>query len=173
VYVGAFNVLGPVVAEQHLAGARSWGVILACQSIGAVAGAAAMVRLRPARLLYVASLGVPLFALPLLALAAPLPVPLIALAAVGAGVGAEVFEINWSTAVQEQIPPNLLSRVAAYDALGSFALGPVGTTLAGPIAIVAGTATALTGGATIILASAVAVLCVHEVRYLLRGPRPA
>ena len=173
VYVGAFNVLGPVVAERHLDGARSWGLILACQSIGAVTGAAAMVRLRPARLLYVASLGVPLFALPLLALAAPLPMPLIAVAALVAGVGAEVFEINWSTALQEQIPADLLSRVAAYDALGSFALGPVGTTLVGPIAIVVGTAAALTGGAAIILASAVAVLCVDEVRYLLRGARHA
>jgi hypothetical protein len=128
-----------------------------------------MIRLRPARLLYVASIGVPLFALPLLALAVPLPVPLIAFAALLAGIGAEVFEINWSTALQEQIPGTLLSRVAAYDALGSFALGPVGTTLVGPIVIVVGTAAALTGGAAIILASTVAVLCVDEVRYLVRG----
>lgn len=175
IFVGAFNVLGPVLADTRLGGAGSWGVILAAQSAGAVLGAALMLRHRPRRLLKAASLAVPLLALPLLALAAPLAVPLIALAALLAGAGTEIFEVNWSIALQEQIPSNLLSRVAAYDALGSYALGPVGTTLAGPVALAIGTAATLTGAGIAIIASAVAVLSVAEIRNLGRrtSPHPA
>jgi hypothetical protein len=134
-----------------------------------------MLRYRPRQLLKAASLAVPLLALPLLALAAPLAVALIALAALLAGAGMEMFEVNWSTALQEQIPSNLLSRVAAYDALGSYALGPIGVTLAGPIALAIGTAATLTGAGVAIIASAAAVLSIAEIRNLARrtSPTPA
>lgn len=167
-FVGAFNVLGPALAKSDLGGAGSWGLILAAQSAGAVLGATLMLRYRPSRLLYSASLAVPLLALPLLALAEPLTVAVIATAALLAGAGAEIFAINWSIALQEQIPSNLLSRVAAYDALGSFALTPIGTTLAGPIALTIGTTATLAGAATLIIVSAAAVLSVPEVRTLTR-----
>jgi hypothetical protein len=92
----------------------------------------------------------------------------IATTALLAGAGTEIFAINWSTALQEQIPPNLLSRVAAYDALGSFALTPIGTTLAGPMALTIGTTTTLVGAAAAVIASVLAVLTVPEVRTLAR-----
>jgi MFS family permease len=163
-----FTVLGPVVAEHRLGGAATWGLVLAAESAGAVAGAALMVRYRPARLLRAASIAVPLLALPLLALAVPLAAVLVAVAAFGAGAGAEIFEVNWSTAMQEQIPADLLSRVSAYDALGSYALSPAGTAAAGPVAAAVGAAAALAGGGMLILASAACVLCVAEVRHLTR-----
>jgi predicted MFS family arabinose efflux permease len=167
-FVGAFNVLGPALAQTDLGGADSWGLILAAQSGGAVLGATLMLRYRPRRLLHRASLAVPLMALPLLALADPLGVAVIATCALLAGAGMEIFAVNWSTALQEQIPPGLLSRVAAYDALGSFALTPIGTTLAGPIALTIGTTATLAGAATLIIASAAAVLAAPEVRALTR-----
>jgi Transmembrane secretion effector len=170
-FIGAFNVVGPALAKAKLGGAGSWGLILAAQSAGAVLGAALMLRYRPRHLLRAASLGVPLLALPLLALAAPLAVALIAAAALLAGAGVEIFEVNWSIALQEQIPPNLLSRVAAYDALGSSALTPLGTALAGPIALTIGTSATLAGAGAAVIASAAAVLAVPEVRALTRGMR--
>jgi hypothetical protein len=127
-----------------------------------------MVRYRPARLLLAASLAVPALALPLLALAVPLSVPVIAAAALVAGVAAEVFEVNWITAMQQQIPAALLSRVSAYDILGSIGLSPVGTILAGPLAIAIGVTAVLAGGGGIIVASTLALLCVPEVRRLPR-----
>jgi predicted MFS family arabinose efflux permease len=168
VFAGSFMVLGPALARRNLGGAGSWGAILAAQSIGAVLGATVMIRHRPRRLLYAASLAVPMLALPLLALAAGLPVAPVAFAALLAGVGGEIFEINWSTALQEQIPAQMLSRVAAYDALGSVGLAPIGTTLAGPVALALGLGTTLTGAAIVILASSLVVLCVAEVRTLTR-----
>jgi hypothetical protein len=172
VFVGAFSVLGPAIADHELGGARSWGLIVAAQSAGAVLGAALMVRYRPRRLLHTASLAVPLMALPVLALAAPLEVALIAAAALLAGIGMEVFEINWSTAIQEQIPLELLSRVAAYDALGSYALSPIGTTLAGPLALAIGTTTTLTAGGLTIITASLAALCIADVRNLTRAKSP-
>jgi hypothetical protein len=172
IFVGAFNVLGPALARTQLGGASSWGLILAAQGAGAVLGATLMLRYRPTRLLRSGSLAVPLLALPLLALAAPLTVALIAIAALVAGAGMEVFAVNWSTALQEQIPANLLSRVAAYDALGSYALAPIGTTFAGPIALAIGTTATLVGAAAAVVLSATAVLSVPEVRTLLRHTRP-
>lgn len=174
IFFGAFNVLGPALAKTELGGARSWGLILAAASAGTVGGAAVMLRYRPKRLLRSASLAVPSLALPLLALAVPTGVTLIALAALLYGAGGEVFEVNWSVALQEQIPRDLLSRVSAYDALGSIALTPIGTALAGPIALALGTRTTLAGAGIIIIASAAAVLCVPEVRSLTRrvGPAP-
>jgi MFS family permease len=151
VFAGSFMVLGPALARRNLGGAGSWGVILAAQSIGAVLGAALMIRHRPRRLLFAASLAVPMLSLPLLALAAGLPVTIVAFAALLAGVGGEVFEINWSTALQEQI-----------------ALAPIGTTLAGPAALALGVGTTLTGAAIVILASSLVVLSVSEVRTLTR-----
>jgi MFS family permease len=167
---GGFSVLGPVVADHRLGGAASWGAIVAAEAIGSVAGAALMVRWRPVRLLRTASLAVPLLGLPLLALAVPLSTAVIAAAAFACGAGGEIFEVNWSTAMQQQIPSDMLSRVSAYDALGSFALSPVGTAAAGPIAAAVGLTAALAGGGVLIVASAVCVLFVAEVRHLTRRP---
>jgi hypothetical protein len=169
VFVGGFNVLGPVIAQRHLGGARSWGVILAAQSVGAIIGAGSTLRVRPVRLLLAASFALPLLALPLFALAVPLDLPLIAAASLTAGVGNEIFEVNWSTALQEQIPSDLLSRVSAYDALGSYALGPVGTVIAGPLALAVGAAAVLSFGGGIVIATAVVVLSLRDVRNLSRG----
>jgi hypothetical protein len=170
VIAGAFNVLGPVIAERDLGGASSWGLILAAMSLGAVVGATLTLHFKPIRLLRAATLALPLLALPLFALSVPLAVPLIAAAAMLAGVGDEIFEVNWSTAIQQQIPPHLLSRVAAYDAFGSYALGPVGTTLAGPIALAAGLAVTVAAGGGVILTATLAVLFIRDVRRLARSP---
>lgn len=124
----------------------------------------------PARLLRAASLAVPLLALPLLALAAPLATAVVAAAAFACGAGGEIFAVNWSTAMQQQIPADLLSRVSAYDALGSYALSPVGTAAVGPIAAAVGLTAALAGGGVLIVASAMCVLSVAEVRHLTRHP---
>jgi hypothetical protein len=128
------SVLGPIVADARLGGARSWGVILASYAAGAVIGGVVMIRLRPSRMLLTASLAVIVFSVLQFALAVPLTVPLIAAAALVAGICQEFFGVNWITTMQQEIPPAALSRVSAYDALGSFALAPVGTAIAGPLA---------------------------------------
>jgi MFS family permease len=167
----AVSVLGPIVADAHLGGARNWGVILASYAAGAVVGGIAMIRLRPSRMLLTASLAVMVFSVLLFALAVPLTVPLIAAAALVAGICQEIFGVNWITTMQQEIPPAALSRVSAYDALGSFALAPVGTAIAGPLASIFGTSEVLFVGGALIVVLTGAVLLVPEVRHLRRLPR--
>jgi MFS family permease len=48
---GSVNVLGPLVAKEHLGGAAGWGAVLAAESLGLVGGGLGMLRLRPRRML--------------------------------------------------------------------------------------------------------------------------
>jgi hypothetical protein len=92
------------------------------------------------------------------ALGAPLGllVPLFA----AAGVGLALFGIWWETALAERVPPHTLSRVSAYDWMGSLALLPVGYLLAGPLGDALGAEPVLAVGsalATVVLAAGLAV----------------
>lgn len=129
-----------------------------------------MIRFRPQRMLLAATLAVPMLAVFLFALALPVGTTIVAAAAFAAGVSVEVFGVNWATTMQQEIPPAMLSRVSAYDALGSFAMAPIGTAVAGPLATVFGTSAVLTIGGVAIVALTGLVLCVPEVRGLRRQP---
>ena len=132
------TVLGPVIADRDLGGAAAWGAIVSALAVGFFLGGLLSLRIRPGRPLVAAVLGMllcgPLFVL--LAVAAPLP--LIMAAAVVAGVGIEVFGVLWDTALQQHVPRERLSRVAAWDQLGSFVAIPIGLTIVGPISTALG-----------------------------------
>jgi MFS family permease len=168
VVLAAIAVLGPTVAKAHYGGARNWGLVLAAYSVGSVIGAVAMIKLRPARILLAATIAVPGAALLLFALVPPLMVPLVAVAALLAGACLEVFGVNWIVTMQQEIPLSALSRVSAYDALGSLALAPVGAAVAGPLAGDFGTSPVLAAGGALIVVLTAAVLLVPEVRQLRR-----
>ena len=70
--------------------------------------------------------------------------------------------------MQQEIPPDKLSRVYSYDALGSIGLIPVGYAIAGPIADAIGVRATLWGAAAIGIAVTLAVLAVPDVRQLER-----
>jgi MFS family permease len=168
VWMGGSMVLGPLVAKQYLGGAASWGLILACQGAGLLAGGLLMLRYRPKRLL-LAGMGAFLpAALPLFFLASLRSTPVIAAGYFVAGMGLEIFSITWATALQEHIPLEKLSRVSAYDALGSIVFVPLGLSLAGPTADAIGVAGALWLAGVLGTASTVAALCVRDVRDLRR-----
>jgi predicted MFS family arabinose efflux permease len=166
--VGAQSVLGPVVAKQSLGGAAGWGLILTCESAGLLLGGILQLRLRPRRLLLVATLGVMMNSLVMVGLAVPLALAAVCVCALLAGIGLETFGVNWDTALQQEIPGEKLSRVSSYDALGSWVLIPLGLALAGPIADAIGTSTTLYAVAVLNVGAALAVLSVRRVRTLRR-----
>jgi predicted MFS family arabinose efflux permease len=168
VTVGAFSVLGPVVADDELGGPKAWGAILTAQAAGLVVGGLVGLRFQPRRMLVAATLGILFFPAPLVALGFPLSVPAIAAVAFVAGVGNEIFGLLWHTTVQQEIPPEMLSRVYSYDALGSLALVPIGLAVAGPVADAIGIRATLWGAAAIGFAVTLAVLWVRDVRTLER-----
>lgn len=171
--IGAFTVLGPVVAKEELGGPGAWGTILTGQALGLLAGAAVGLRYRPRRMLLVATLAMLLTPAPLLALGFVVALPLIVAAAFVAGFGVEIFVLLWNTTMQQEIPRDKLSRVYSYDALGSFALLPLGLAAAGPIAEVIGVRATLWGAAAIVVAVTLPVFAVEDVRRLERAtPNP-
>ena len=115
-----------------------------------------------------AGLSVPAYSVFLFALAVPLAVPWVAAAAFLAGSCLEVFGVNWATTMQQEIPPHMLSRLSSYDALGSLALAPVGTAVAGPVAEAFGAPAVLAAGRILIVLLTAAVLLVPEVRHIQR-----
>ena len=168
IYAAAMQVLGPLTAHADLGGARSWGFITAAFAVGAVAGGLVMTRYRPDRLLVAGLLSIPAYSLLLFALAVPLPVPLDVGAAVAAGGSLEVFTVCWATTLQQEIPPDKLSRIASYDALGGVALTPVATAVAGPAAAALGLTAVLTVAGALVAALPLLVLLTPEVRRIRR-----
>jgi hypothetical protein len=169
---GTTMVLGPAVAKSHLGGAAAWGAILTAQSVGLVLSGALMLRWRPHRMLRVATLAmIPTAVLPL-ALARPEPLVVIIAASFAGGVCLEIFGVMWQTTMQQEIPPHMLSRLTSYDALGSWALMPLGLVAAGPIAAVIGDQTSFVGAAAIDVGAALLVLLSRDVRQLSRRTLP-
>ncbi|WP_275561387.1 MULTISPECIES: MFS transporter [unclassified Streptomyces] len=164
----AESVFGPLVAEDHLGGARPWGLALAAFGAGTVLGALLMVRWRPRRMLLAGSLCVLPLALPSAALAVPVPTAPLAVVMFLVGVSIEVFGVSWMTALHQEIPEDKLSRVSAYDWFGSVAMVPLATALAGPAEEAFGRAASLWGCSALILALTLAVLTVPDVRRLRR-----
>ena len=162
------NVLGPAVAKEHFGGAAGWGAVLGADAIGLVCGGVAMLRFRPRRMLLWATLAIFLMPLVPLALAVPLVLPLVIVSAFLAGAGVEVFGVLWETTMQQEIPGDRLSRVSSYDALGSFALIPLGLAVAGPVAEAIGTGRTLAIAGLISLTATLSVLFVRDVRTLDR-----
>jgi MFS family permease len=170
--LGSFFVLGPLVAMHELHGSSSWALILTAFGIGAVVGGAAALRFHPRRPLvglHVVMLGV---APGLILLAVPAPTVLIAAAEVLAGFAMGFGGTLWETTLQEQIRPDALSRVSAYDWMGSGALRPLGLIAAGPVAAAIGVRPTLLGAAAIVLGSSGISLLVPSVRGVVRPRHP-
>lgn len=173
VELGAQGVLGPAIADEHFGGATAWGLIVTASALGSIAGGLILLRLQPRRLLLAATLGFLLTIPFLVGLAGPVPfLALVALAALG-GIGVETFAVLWETTIQQEIPQEKLSRVSSYDALGSFALIPLGLAIVGPAAELFGTRETLLVAAAISVTATLAVLLVPDVRRIeRRGSEP-
>jgi MFS family permease len=163
--VGGVQVLGPAVADGTV-GRRVWGVVLAAQTAGMIAGGVLAMRLRVRRMLRLGVLCMAGQSLLLAALAiAPQAAVLIGCAFV-AGMTLEQFGVAWETTMQQQIPADRLARVYSYDMLGSFIAIPAGEVAAGPLAQAIGTGPALLVAAGVVLTAVIGMLASRDVRRL-------
>ena len=165
-WMASFSVVGPV------GGATDWGWIAGAYGVGLLCGGIAALRVRVDRPILVGTLLMFLMALPPMLLAGPAPVWLIALSALVAGTGFELFTVLWYTAAQTHAAPETLSRVIAYDTLGSIVLVPLAEAAAGPATDILGTSQTLWILVALIILPTVAVLGVPEVRNLRSQPEP-
>jgi MFS family permease len=161
--------LAPVIARDVYGGAGVFGLLESIAGAGAVVGAIVGVRWKPAR---------PLRAGMLLVLAWPVqdgvfalgaPLVLVVVCAFATGFGFSLLMIWWETALARHIPAHALSRVSAWDWMGSLALLPVGYLLAGPLAATFGARTVLGVGSAIGLVLLLLALVPRATRELGDG----
>jgi MFS family permease len=164
----AFFVLGPVVSDRELGGARDWGLILTGGAIGSVVGSLLALRIRPRRPLFTGYFLISVAALQPILLVRPFPAVVIAAAGVLAWVTLAFTVTLWQTALQERIPREALSRVVSYDWLGSLVLMPVGFAVAGPLADAIGIDATLWLAAGVLFVSSIMVALVPGVRQITR-----
>src|SRR5205809_953468 len=158
-WYGAFSVLGPVVAREHLGGPAAWGAITAADALGLIAGGLAALRFTPRRpMLFVVLTGGAVAISPL-SLAMVLPLPAICLASFGLGVFVEMMMVQLTVTMARNIPPDKLARVSSYDVLGSVMAMPAGALIAGPLGAAIGADRAqYAAAAVIVIASALALI---------------
>ena len=162
-----FFVLGAAVAEQVYGSDAVYGLANAAWGVGTVTGAVLGARWRPDRPMRAAVLcAVPWpGVIAVFALGPPRPVLYAAMAVGGVGIGA--FAVLWETALAQRIPPHLLSRVSAWDWMGSLALLPLGYLLAGPAGEALGRVEVMTAGGllgTAVMALALLPRSTRELR---------
>jgi MFS family permease len=107
----------------------------------------------------------------LVCLAFALPLPVVAAGAFAWGVAIELFMVLWMTALQTHVPREALSRVMAYDAMGSLMFGPIGLALAGPLVAGAGLEAGFLIAAAVALVAILVPLLSSSVRGLRSGVR--
>ena len=127
-------VLGPTIAEDLYGSAALFGVVSALFGAGAFLGGLAGLRWRPRRPMRAAFCVIGAWPVLIVAFGAGAPVALVVPLAIATGAGFALFDVLWSTAMAERIPPDALSRVSSYDWMGSLLLLPVGYLLAGSLA---------------------------------------
>jgi predicted MFS family arabinose efflux permease len=170
VWRGAEEVMGPVLAREIYGGAAGWALIMTFQSIGLLLGALVASRLRVRRPLVIgllATLALPLW---LITLALELPIIWVAVGSFAFGVSLELLAVWWFTAMQTNIPREALSRVSAYDAMGSLMFGPIGLALAGPLIAGVGARAAFFIAAAVSAAAVLGALLFRSVRQLSSEP---
>ncbi len=166
--LGAFQVLGPIVATRDLGGAASWGVILAGGAIGGVLGGAISLRWKPRRPLVPGFLVMAVATVQLLLLVPPFPAPVVALGTMVAFGGIVLSNTLWDTMLQQHIPSALMSRVSSWDWMVSLLLQPLAFAAVGPMSETIGVRETLLLAAGIGIAANLAVLTVPSVRHLRR-----
>ncbi|HMI23493.1 MAG TPA: MFS transporter [Streptosporangiaceae bacterium] len=163
-WYGAFSVLGPVVAREHLGGPAAWGAITAADAFGLIAGGLAALRFTPRRpMLFVVLTGGAVAISPL-SLAMVLPLPAVCLASFGLGVFVEMMMVQWTVTMARNIPPDKLARVSSYDVLGSVMAMPAGALIAGPLGTAIGAARAQYAAAAVIVIASALALIPRDVR---------
>lgn len=172
-WYGAFSVLGPVVAREHLGGAAAWGAITAADALGLIVGGAAALRFTPRRpMLFVVVIGGAIAISPL-SLAMVLPLPAVCVASFGLGVFVEMMMVQWTVTMARNIPPAMLARVSSYDVLGTVMTMPAGALIAGPLGTAIGISNAQYAAAAAIVIASVLALIPHDIRTMRNREAPA
>jgi MFS family permease len=172
--VGLYIVVGSLVAIHHLGGAPAWGLIVGSAAFGGLLGGFVAYRICPSHPVAMAFAVWTLCALPPFALVKPFPLPVVMATAVLFGGSIFVGNTLLETAMQQEVAPGKLARVASIDLLLSLCLMPAGQALAGPISEAIGMETTLVlAGTLMCVPNFLVLVLVPEVRAVRRREEPA
>ncbi|HTZ88494.1 MAG TPA: hypothetical protein VMB05_17650, partial [Solirubrobacteraceae bacterium] len=165
-------VLGPIVAKQQYGEIGVYGLVSAVLGAGTILGSLLGIGWRPRFPMRGAMLAILLWPAAAVLYAAGVTLFAVVPAMLLGGGGIALFDVWWTTALAERIPPDKLSRVSSYDWMVSLALLPVGYVLAGPLASALGSVEVLLGGSALAILALALGLLPRETRMLARGPAP-
>jgi MFS family permease len=169
IYLASIMVLGPLVAKQSLGGAGAWAAILVAFSFGTLLGNMWAIRVRPRRPLVFAWSVILLCGPSLVLLAFRTPAWTIALTEMASGLAIGVAGTVWETTLQRNVPREALSRVSAYDWMGSTALRPLGLAIVGPIAVAIGVKETLLAAFALTMVSSLTLLAIPDMWRVTAG----
>jgi MFS family permease len=157
-------VLGPVLGRAYLGGAAVWGAIMGVQGAGAILAGVLCPGRRPRHPMVIANIGTFCYALPDIPMALHAAAAWVAIAAFSCGAGSALFGTFFGTALQQQVPPEMLARVSSLSTFPAYGIGVIGYAVDGPLAGLFGTSAVFAVGAVYGLLSSAAVLALPSVR---------
>lgn len=160
----ATGVALPLVSAEVYGGATVLAAALTGYTVGALLGGLVIARIRPRAPGWAALAGLAVYAVAPLALLSELPVWVVVGAYVVCGIGIELFNVPWFTAVQREVAPDKLARVSSLDFLFSYGLAPLGLALIAP-------AIATFGVSPVLIACAVVCVVAPALAMLAPGAR--
>ncbi len=161
-------VLGPLIAKGQYGHVSVYGILEATIGVGTIIGALVGIGWRPRFPMRAAMLAITAWPVAAVLYASGVTLVVVLPVTLVAGTGIAVFDILWTTALAERIPPASLSRVSSFDWMVSGGLLPLGYAIAGPLAASLGTVTVMVAGSCLAFAALAAGLAPRETRMLER-----
>ena len=161
-----WQVLGPLAYDQGTSGPRNWSLNLAAVTTGMICGSVIALKIKLKRPLVSSMILMAAASVWNFAIASSQPLLIVMACGFISGLSIDIFMVQWNTAMQTHIPEESFSRVAAYDAFGSFGIAPIGVAFAGPAAAYFGITTTLWATGILTFFAALASLSVKSLRTL-------
>jgi MFS family permease len=165
-YEATLGVLGPIATKEHNGGPKEWSWVIAAITLGMIVGGVLALKIHMTRPLLVGILPEIFVGLWIFIIGVPNQLIATLLIAFATGISIEIFYVAWSTSMQQHIPSESYSRVISYDALGSYALAPIGLVVIGPIIEAIGVAQTSRLLAIMTVIAVITPLAFREVRNL-------
>ena len=166
-------VVGPVIAQTEMHGARSWAIVSTGFGAGCILGDLLLLSWRPQRALHVAALmlvGASCQAAFIGSGFSPWGIGALELLA---GVCVTGCFTLWETSMQEHVPDAALSRVSSYDYLTSAGVIPLGNVVVGLVSASVGLHATLVAMSVVGVVVSLGIAALPSVRRLPRAAVPA
>ncbi|WP_131742514.1 MFS transporter [Actinomadura roseirufa] len=158
------KIAGPVYMAHKPEGAWAWGMISACDPLGALVGALLAARWRPTHLIWALVLLPSAASLPMFFLANEATWLLIALGVFISGAFQAIYGVLLVTVLQSRLRVEVLARVNSWNLVTGYCLMPVAVLAAGPIARHVGPQALSFGSCLAVVAATLSVLTILLVR---------